>query len=877
MDSEGRLQFAKLSSVNYRSWSFTIRAVLASKDLAQYIDKKVEDLVDAKARELSAVTPSPAPSTQGGTTPSASKAADVTTAAIAKATKELELQDSKAQALIVVHIGVDQLSFIATATTAYQQWSLLKAIYEPTGPAQLAALLAAFHSYSLRPSVPVDKVASDLTTIQADIRLIEPTEAPTDKAKLVTLTELLIRSNDRYEGTVLMIRNVKDMAYGQAVVMLKQAEERIQSGGSPHTETAYQARDRALMASNKPFRPAMPKIISSQRGRGGFGRHAGDSRPRGKPTGGSRECWHCGSQNHIRTACPTWLNTPEGTKWAAKNPSKHHRAGPEGAWLAEDTAIINRQVWLVDSGATSHMTWNRDLFTTLLEIEPPTLVTIANGTSIPCRGVGSIELRQDIPLVPDVITIQNVRYMPDLNTNLLSVSKLEDRGISVASRPGFLDLIRYGKTIATAQRSGGSYVLELGSGNHQEAAFAAKDGAAKDGSAKDNKANDNKAGANKLTWDIIHARLAHVGDHFIANLPDVTEGFIQVEMQPKHLRKACDPCVRSKQIRVISRDPPLPAKEPLGRLYIDGWGPYPVLAFGYNNAQYFFTMTCEATRKKWVIICLKRSHFPAEFMGLKAYIELQSGYKLMAVRLDNAGENKTLGKELSRLGIAVEYTTAYTPSQNGVAERLNRTLVGMAKAMLLASGLPQKFWGFAIETACYIRNRLPVSPGQMTPEEAFTGKKPNICHLRVFGCLAYVLKPQELRLKLDPNSYKTAFVGYEESTCQYRLYDPVRNLIVRSHNVEWYENEHLDVNWNEQIDGYLTVQTDDGDDSGSDSGAGTISLIPLDDSRTPEEGTDGMVRALFPPPSMVPRGNLQPETDQPDMPDEPETESISVP
>jgi hypothetical protein len=63
----------------------------------------------------------------------------------------------------------------------------------------------------------------------------------------------------------------------------------------------------------------------------------------------------------------------------------------------------------------------------------------------------------------------------------------------------------------------------------------------------------------------------------------------------------------------------------------------------------------------------------------------------MAVQLDNASENKTLGKELSRLGIAVEYTTAYTPSQNGVAKRLNCTLVGMAKAMLLASRLLQKF------------------------------------------------------------------------------------------------------------------------------------------------------------------------------------------
>jgi hypothetical protein len=206
---------------------------------------------------------------------------------------------------------------------------------------------------------------------------------------------------------------------------------------------------------------------------------------------------------------------------------------PEGAWTAGCTTNlgVNPQVWLVDSGATSHMTWNRDLFTTFLAIEPPIAVTIADGTSIPCRGVGSVELRQENPLVPDVITLKNVRYMPDLNTNLLSVTKLEDRGIYVASRPGFLDLIRNGKTLATAQRFGGSYVLELGSGNHQTA-FTAQD--------------------NILTWELLHARLAHVGDHFITALPSITEGISKLPKLLERPRKACDPCARSKQIRIIS-------------------------------------------------------------------------------------------------------------------------------------------------------------------------------------------------------------------------------------------------------------------------------------------------------------------------------------
>ena len=174
--------------------------------------------------------------------------------------------------------------------------------------------------------------------------------------------------------------------------MLKQAKERIQgtSVASRITETAMSTRERALFALDKPrFKP------SSRGGlRGGFGRRAGagDSRAKGKPTGGNRECWHCGSQTHIRTACPSWLNTPEGTKWAAKNPSKNHpRWGmpsgqTQGAWTAGNIPSfgISPTTWLVDSGATSHMTWNRALFITFEAIEPPIQVTIANRTTIPC-------------------------------------------------------------------------------------------------------------------------------------------------------------------------------------------------------------------------------------------------------------------------------------------------------------------------------------------------------------------------------------------------------------------------------------------------------------------------------------------------------------
>jgi len=102
MDSEGRLQFPKLSSVNYRSWSFTIKAVLASKDLIQYINTRVDDLISSKAIELT-LSPETSPQPEGESLAPFTDVSLVDTAvAIAKATKELLLSNAKAQALIIV-------------------------------------------------------------------------------------------------------------------------------------------------------------------------------------------------------------------------------------------------------------------------------------------------------------------------------------------------------------------------------------------------------------------------------------------------------------------------------------------------------------------------------------------------------------------------------------------------------------------------------------------------------------------------------------------------------------------------------------------------------------------------------------------------------
>ena len=129
-----------------------------------------------------------------------------------------------------------------------------------------------------------------------------------------------------------------------------------------------------------------------------------------------------------------------------------------------------------------------------------------------------------------------------------------------------------------------------------------------------------------------------------------------------------------------------------------------------------------------------------------------------SVRSDNGGEyvSKAFTKFCAEKGITQQMTNPYTPEQNGVSERLNRTIIEAVRSMLIHSNLPSKFWAEAVQTAVYVQNRVPTSAVRnMTPYECWFGRKPDISNLRVFGCICYYHIPDEQRRKLDPKARKT--------------------------------------------------------------------------------------------------------------------------
>jgi hypothetical protein len=120
--------------------------------------------------------------------------------------------------------------------------------------------------------------------------------------------------------------------------------------------------------------------------------------------------------------------------------------------------------------------------------------------------------------------------------------------------------------------------------------------------------------------------------------------------------------------------------------------------------------------------------------------------------------------------------------------------------MIKVAGMSGRFWGEAVQTAVYLLNRSPTRclKGK-TPYEAWFGKKPIVRHLKVFGCVAFVKVTRPHLSKLDARGLKTVFIGYEEGSKAYRLYDPVANRVHISRDVVFDEGVFWD--WEESRTG----------------------------------------------------------------------------
>lgn len=175
-------------------------------------------------------------------------------------------------------------------------------------------------------------------------------------------------------------------------------------------------------------------------------------------------------------------------------------------------------------------------------------------------------------------------------------------------------------------------------------------------------------------------------------------------------------------------------------------------------------------------------------------------------------------------------STAYCHQQNGLAERTIRTLTEKARCMMYDANLGKDFWAEAINTAAYVKNRtVSKTLRNKTPMELWTGEKPNVSHMKIFGSRVMAHVPVEKRRKFDPRSKEYLFVGYCDEKKGYRLVDPKTKGIIESRDVVFLESGNIfDSNTNYEFvefpfkgsDDPDTVEQDD--DTESVSSAATV-------------------------------------------------------
>ncbi|KAK9927639.1 hypothetical protein M0R45_024815 [Rubus argutus] len=215
--------------------------------------------------------------------------------------------------------------------------------------------------------------------------------------------------------------------------------------------------------------------------------------------------------------------------------------------------------------------------------------------------------------------------------------------------------------------------------------------------------------------------------------------------------------------------------------------------------RYFLTFIDDFSRMTWVYFLRQKSEVFSIFKKFQVMVERQSGHQTKVLRSDRGGEytSSEFHKFCQDIGLERQLTVSYTPQQNGVAERKNMTIVEMAKSMIHDKGMPQSFSGEAIHTAFYLMNRHPTMAVKgKTPFEAWSGRKPSVNHLKVFGSICFAHVPKELRQKLDESSERCVFVGYASHTKGYRLYNLKKKKVIICRDVLFNEKAAWDWNQN---------------------------------------------------------------------------------
>lgn len=287
-----------------------------------------------------------------------------------------------------------------------------------------------------------------------------------------------------------------------------------------------------------------------------------------------------------------------------------------------------------------------------------------------------------------------------------------------------------------------------------------------------------------------HFRLGHPNFMYLAKL------FPELFINKKPQFYQCEICQFAKHTRNVYPTVGYKPSKPFSLIHSDIWGPSKVK--NLNDARWFITFIDDHTRMTWTYLMKEKSETSRIFQSFYNLILTQFHSKIQVLKTDNARDyfNTHLGHYLVEKGIVHTSSCVDTPQQNGVAERKNRHLLEVSRAIMFTNNVPKYLWGEALLTATYLINRMPSRVLKFqAPRDILSKSHPHILSftsdlpLKIFGCTAFVHIQKQQRSKLDPQSLKCVLLGYSSHQKGYKCYSPLTRKIYTTMDVTFFENQ----------------------------------------------------------------------------------------
>jgi transposase InsO family protein len=216
---------------------------------------------------------------------------------------------------------------------------------------------------------------------------------------------------------------------------------------------------------------------------------------------------------------------------------------------------------------------------------------------------------------------------------------------------------------------------------------------------------------------------------------------------------------------------------PLELLHMDLFGPIAYISI--DGSKYYLVIVDDYSRFTWVFFLQEKSQTQETLKRSLIQAQNEFGLRIKKIRIDNGTEFKNSQIEgFLEEGIKHEFSSPYTPQQNVVVERKNRTLLDMERTMLDEYKTPDWFWAEAINITCYSINRLYLHRIlKKTSYELLTGKKPNVSYFRVFGSKCFILIKRGRSSKFAPKAVEGFLLSYDSNTRAYRVFNKSTGLV----------------------------------------------------------------------------------------------------